>query len=155
MHGGVAPKHWPEHLAFTLACVEETERLYPPAPIFTRQAEKDDVAAGVEMPSGSIVMLPVRLMHRMPRFWTQPDHFVPERFLPENRSGVERFAFLPFGLGPRMCIGSTFGNRESIILVAAILARFDLTYAGTEPPVAELKFVLRTDNGIPLRLSER
>lgn len=155
MHGGIAPEHWPEHLTFTLACVEETQRLYPPAPIFTRQAQKDDIAGGIAIPAGSIVLLPVRLIHRMQRFWTQPDRFMPERFLPQNRGRIGQFAFLPFGLGPRMCIGSAFGNREAIILVAAILSRFDLSYAGATPPVPELKFVMRSDNGIPMRLSAR
>jgi len=150
--GGFAPREWPDRLHFTLACVEETERLYPPAPIFTRQANDNDRVADIAIPAGSVVTLPVRLIHRMPRFWTEPDQFRPERFLAGNRSSVDRFAFLPFGLGPRMCIGSAFGNREAIIALAAILSRFDLAYAGSAAPIAELKFVLRNNNGIPLRL---
>jgi cytochrome P450 len=146
---------WPDRLPFILACVEETQRLYPPVPVITRQAIADDRIAGLDVAAGSVVIAPVRLIHRMHRFWEQPDAFRPERFMPGNRERIERHAYLPFGLGPRMCIGAAFGNREATIMLATILRRFRPRYAGADDPVPLLKVVLRADNGIPIRFERR
>ena len=152
---GVPSTEWPDRLPFMLACVEETQRLYPPVPVITRQAIADDGIADLEIAKGSVVMVPVRLLHRLHRFWGEPERFRPERFLPGNRERIERHSYLPFGLGPRMCIGAAFGNREAAIMLAAILRRFRPHYAGGREPVPLLKVVLRADNGIPIALERR
>jgi cytochrome P450 len=153
--GGAASGEWPDSLPFVLACVEETQRLYPPVPVITRQAVADDAVADLHIAKGSVVMVPVRLVHRQHRFWAEPERFLPERFLRENRERIERHSYLPFGLGPRMCIGAAFGNREAAIMLAVILRRFRPHYAGDREPVPLLKVVLRADNGIPVALERR
>lgn len=146
---------WPDRLPFILACVEETQRLYPPVPVITRQAIDDDALPGLDIAAGAVVMAPVRLIHRMHRFWDEPERFRPERFLPGNRERIERHSYLPFGLGPRMCIGAAFGNREATIMLAVLLRRFRPRYAGVTDPVPLLKVVLRADNGIPIAFERR
>ena len=153
--GGIASGEWPDSLPFVLACVEETQRLYPPVPVITRQAIADDAVADLHVAKGSVVMVPVRLLHRLHRFWAEPERFLPERFLPGNRERIERHSYLPFGLGPRMCIGAAFGNREATIMLAAILRRFRPRHAGAADPVPLLKVVLRADNGIPILFERR
>ncbi|HHZ09092.1 MAG TPA: cytochrome P450 [Rhizobiales bacterium] len=152
---GVPSSEWPDRLPFVLACVEETQRLYPPVPVITRQSVADDAIADIEIAGGSVVVVPVRLLHRLHRFWDEPERFQPERFLPGNRQRIERHSYLPFGLGPRMCIGAAFGNREAAIMLAVILRRFRPRYAGGREPVPLLKVVLRADNGIPIALERR
>lgn len=146
---------WPDRLPFILACVEETQRLFPPVPVITRQAIDDDVLPDLTIGKGSVVMVPVRLIHRMHRFWGEPDQFRPERFLPGSRERIERHSYLPFGLGPRMCIGAAFGNREATIMLAVMLRRFRPRYAGAADPVPLLKVVLRADNGIPIAFERK
>lgn len=155
VNDGVPPGEWPDRLPFLLACVEETQRLYPPVPVITRQAIEDDALPGLDIGKGSVVMAPVRLIHRMHRYWDQPGRFRPDRFLPGNREQIERYSYLPFGLGPRMCIGAAFGNREATIMLAVILRRFRPRYAGGAEPVPLLKVVLRADNGIPMLFERR
>lgn len=153
---GDAPSgQWPDRLPFVLACIEETQRLFPPVPVITRQAVNDDEVADLHIAKGSGVIVPVRLLHRMHRFWEQPERFRPERFLPGSRERIERHAYLPFGIGPRMCIGAAFGNREATIMLATILRRFRPRYAGAADPVPLLKMVMRADNGIPIFFQRR
>ena len=152
---GVPSGEWPDRLPYILACVEETQRLYPPVPVITRQAIADDAISDLAIAKGSVVMVPVRLLHRLHRFWDEPERFRPERFLAGNRERIERHAYLPFGLGPRMCIGAAFGNREATIMLAALLRRFRPRYAGAADPVPTLKVVLRADNGIPIAFERR
>jgi cytochrome P450 len=144
-----------ERLVFTRAVVEEAMRLYPPAAFITRAAIDEDRIGSVKIPRGSLVSIPPYVLHRHRRLWREPDDFVPERFLPENRSAIDRFAYLPFGAGPRVCIGAAFALQEAVIVLAHMVraARLELAAGHVVRPV--VKVTLRPAGGLPMRLRMR
>jgi cytochrome P450 len=117
-----------ERLPFTRAVIEEAVRLYPPAPLLGRAAVLDDVLCGRKIPAGSVIMIAPWLVHRHRLLWDHPLVFDPRRFLPGQRERIRRFSYLPFGAGPRICIGMNFAMQEAIILLAHLLTslRFEL-----------------------------
>lgn len=110
-----------ERLPFTRAVVEEAMRLYPPAPLLGRAALRDDILCGRKIPAGSIIIVAPWLVHRHSLLWDDPLVFDPRRFLPGRREGVRRFSYLPFGAGPRVCLGMNFALQEAVILMAHLL----------------------------------
>ncbi len=144
-----------ERLVFTRAVIEEAMRLYPPAAFITRAAIAEDRIGTLKIPRGSLVSIPPYVLHRHKRLWREPDAFIPERFLPENRGAIDRFAYLPFGAGPRVCIGSSFSLQEATIVLAHAVraARLDLVPGHAVRPV--VKVTLRPAGGLPMRLSLR
>lgn len=156
LHGAKIPAgRWHEAAPFLRACVEEAMRLYPPLPLIARHALGDDCFGTIAIPKGSTVMIATGLLQRQHRYWPDPGRFSPARFLPENRTGHARFAYLPFGVGPKTCIGSGFALREAVILLAAFLRGFDFAYAGKNKPRPMMRVVTRPDNKIPMRLIRR
>jgi unspecific monooxygenase len=123
-------------LAYTRAVVSEALRLYPPAFVMVREAISDDSYAGIAIPAGSQVLIAPWVLHRHRRLWPEPDAFDPERFL--SGAAPPRFAYLPFGAGPRVCVGAQFAMAEAVLIVAMLMQRFCITRAGEEPvlPVA-------------------
>ena len=119
--GPIEPQHL-ERLVYTRAVIDEAVRLYPPAPYMSRTAIADDRIGDLEIPAGSMVVIAPYVLHRHQKLWDEPDAFRPERFLPENRGGIDRFAYLPFGAGPRVCIGASFSLQEAVIVLATIVA---------------------------------
>jgi cytochrome P450 len=95
------------------------------------------------------------VLHRHRTLWDEPDAFRPERFLPEERGRIDRFAYLPFGAGPRVCIGSTFAMQEAIVVLAAIVraVRLDLVEGHEVNPLQRI--TLRPEGGLPMRLTRR
>jgi cytochrome P450 len=128
---------------YTRMVVEEAMRLYPPAWVIGRKAIADDVADGWQIPKGQIVLIPVYLIHRDPALWDQPDLFRPERFSPEAAKARHKFAYLPFGGGPRLCIGYQFALMEMQLLLAMIYQQVDLvndpSHAVVKQPLVTLK----------------
>jgi cytochrome P450 len=113
-------------LEYTHAVFQETLRLFPPAWVVGREALEDVVLAGFRVPKGMQVMMPIFTLHRDPRWFRDPEAFRPERFLPggEVREGkVPRFAYLPFGAGPHVCVGSHFALLEAMAIFAGVLTR--------------------------------
>jgi cytochrome P450 len=110
-----------ERLPFTRAVVEETMRLYPPAPLLSRAALRDDVLCGRKIPAGSVIIVAPWLVHRHCLLWDDPLVFDPRRFLPGRREGIRRFSYLPFGAGPRICLGMNFAMQEAVILLSHFL----------------------------------
>src|SRR5499427_1383060 len=113
-------------LAYTRAVFEETIRLYPPVPLLARQALRDETIRGRAVPAGSLVLVVPWLLHRHRKFWGKPDHYIPERFLPENAHHRFRHAYLPFSVGPRICAGAAFGLTEAILCIATLAQRVRL-----------------------------
>jgi cytochrome P450 len=113
-------------LAYTRAVFEETVRLYPPVPLLARQALRDETIRGRSVPAGSLVMVVPWLLHRHRKFWGKPDHFIPERFLPENAQFRVRHAYVPFSVGPRICAGAAFGLTEAVLCLATLGQRVRL-----------------------------
>ena len=106
------------------AVFEEAMRLYPPAAMLSRQAIADDELAGVHIPAGAVISVSPYVLHRRRGLWDNPDAFDPSRFLGERRERIDRFAYIPFGAGPRVCIGMAFAMQEGIILLANLLRAF-------------------------------
>ncbi|MGO4524380.1 cytochrome P450 [Microvirga sp. 2MCAF35] len=152
--GPLEPHHL-EKLVYTRAVIDEAIRLYPPAPYMSRAAIDDDRIGDLEIPAGSMVAIVPYLLHRHRRLWDEPDAFRPERFLPENRSRIDRFAYLPFGAGPRVCIGASFSLQEAVIVLATIARsmRLDLVEGHAVAPVQRI--TLRPQGGLPMRLMRR
>jgi cytochrome P450 len=152
--GPLEPHHL-EQLVYTRAVIDEAIRLYPPAPYMSRTAIGDDRIGEVEIPAGSMVVIAPYVLHRHKTLWDQPDLFRPERFLPENRSRIDRFAYLPFGAGPRVCIGASFSLQEAVIVLATIARsmRLDLVEGHEVAPVQRI--TLRPRGGLPMRLTQR
>lgn len=138
-------------LPFARAVVEETLRLYPPIPLLAREAQQDVELAGQPVPKGGIVMVVPWLLHRHRALWPKPDHFLPERFLPDAPPRP-RHAFIPFSLGPRVCTGAHFAMAEATICLATLAQRFAPRLApGTQVfPVCRL--TLRPGERLPMLL---
>lgn len=126
-------------LTYTRAVVQEALRLYPPAYAILRQARAADIAGGVSVPAGAIINISPWVLHRHRRLWSAPDRFDPTRFLP-GAPPPDRFAYLPFGVGPRICIGAQFAMTEAVLVLARLVQAFAIERAdaGTVAPVAAI-----------------
>jgi len=113
-------------LRYTRMVIEESMRLFPPAHIMGRQPISDDEVLGHRIPAGSTVLIVPWLLHRKPALWENPDCFDPERFAPERVARRPRFAYIPFGAGPRICIGAAFAMAEAMVILAIIAQRYRL-----------------------------
>lgn len=113
------------HLTWCRQALEETLRLYPPAWLITRRAIEADQLDGRTIPAGAIVIISPYVIHRHPAYWAEPDQFKPERFAPgQGDQPWPRFAYIPFGGGPRVCIGQNFGIVEAMLILAALAQQF-------------------------------
>jgi cytochrome P450 len=144
-----------ERLHFTRMVLHESLRLYPPAWGFSRLALGDDRISGYGVGAGSLVFVIPFVVHRRPALWPDPERFDPERFVPDRIAERPRFAFLPFGGGPRGCIGSNFAMIEAQVILAMIARRYRIEVVpGTRvEPLALI--TLRPSSGIPVRLVPR
>jgi cytochrome P450 len=145
----------PQRLAMTRAVLEEAMRLYPPVATLTRRARLADVAAGVEIPAGALVVIPPYVIHRHKKLWDQPNRFMPERFLPGSRERIDRHAFLPFGAGPRVCVGLQFAMVEAMIALSVLTRALRFDYAGANEPEPMQRITLRPKDGMPMMVSVR
>jgi cytochrome P450 len=151
--GGRAPRFADlAELKYTRMVLEEALRLYPPAHTIARTAVKEDWIGGVRIPPGAAVFISIYATHRNPTLWPEPERFDPERFAPDAAARRHRFAYLPFGGGPRICIGNGFAMAEAQVILATIAQRYRLRLA----PDHEVKPVglvtLRSKHGIWMTL---
>jgi cytochrome P450 len=119
-------------LVYTRAVVQEALRLYPPAYAIVRQARAADSFDGIEVPAGAIVFIAPWVLHRHRRLWVEPDVFDPARFMP-GTPAPDRFAYLPFGIGPRVCVGAQFALTEATLVLAKMLQAFAIERADDKP----------------------
>ena len=130
--------------------ISEALRLYPPAYVIGRETVRACGIGGYSIPAGATLFMSHWVMHRDPRFYQQPDAFIPERWAEGRCERRPRFAFFPFGGGPRICIGSRFAMMEATLVLATILRRFRLV-ATSDRPIRPLPLVtLRPQGGVPL-----
>ena len=141
-----------DDLSFTGMVLDESLRLYPPAWILGRRALGDDVIDGYAIPANTVIAICIYTMHRHPGFWDQPDIFNPERFSPENSKGRYKYAYVPFGGGPRQCIGNNFGLMEAALVIACILQRFELHAIPGMEVHPQALFVLRPNRDVMMSL---
>ena len=155
--GGRAPVH--EDLAklpYTRMVIEESMRLYPPAPgLSNRAVLADDEVCGVKIPKGANIGVIPWLVHRHFTLWEDPFRFDPERFSPERSQGRHRFAFLPFGGGPRVCIGMALAMTEAQLILATLAQRFSLKLVPGQKIVLQHRVTMRPRDGIKMTLAAR
>ncbi len=142
-------------LDYIRATIEESLRLYPPAWSLLRRAVAPDTIAGVTVPANAMVAIYPFTLHRHPAFWHEPGRFNPDRFLAD--AGAERppFVYIPFGAGPRVCVGARLAMMEMPIMVAVIARRWRLRMIGGRPVELETRINLRPKGDLPLRLERR
>jgi cytochrome P450 len=134
----------------TTTVIQEAMRLYPPVWALTRKAVQADEIGGYRIPAGADVMICPYTLHRHPGFWADPGAFRPERFEQGTASLAHRYAYIPFGAGPRVCVGSHLGMLEATLVVAAVARRFRLELAQGAEPVPEAMLSLRVRGGLPM-----
>lgn len=149
------PHLWPDALPHLLATVRETLRLYPAIPGMVRYARQSDMIGSQPVKKGDYVVASIWLLHRSGRHWNNGTRFRIERFLPGGEAGSKADCYMPFGIGPRSCIGRQFAELECVITLAILLRNFDFRYAGKQPPAPVWKGTLRSSNGIPVTMSRR
>ena len=133
----------------------ESLRLYPPVWGLARQTTREVEVRGVSLPAQTILIAIPYLTHRHPEFWPDPERFDPTRFEPENEKTRPRYAYYPFGGGPRLCIGMGFALLEAQIIMAAILKRYRLELVSEQKIEVALWATLRPRHGIKMRLHAR
>jgi cytochrome P450 len=133
--------------------VDETLRLYPPAWVFDRSPLNDVTVAGYRIPRGAKVLLSPWVVHRDPRIWDDPDEFRPSRFA--GGAPPPRGRYLPFGDGPRMCVGNRFADAEIRIVLATLLPLVDLSLVDTTPVRPEGDATLRPRGGLRMEVHRR
>ncbi|KAM9582281.1 thromboxane-A synthase isoform 2-T2 [Guaruba guarouba] len=146
-----------QELPYLDMVIAETLRMYPPAFRFTREAAKDCVVLGQHIPAGAVIETAVGHLHHNPEFWPEPEKFIPERFTEKAKKERHPFAYLPFGGGPRGCIGMKMGLLETKITLLRILQKFQFkTCPETEIPLQlKSKATLGPKNGVYIMLESR
>jgi cytochrome P450 len=142
-------------LRYTRMVIEESMRLYPPAHTTGRQPIKPDEILGHRIPAGAEVLIMPWLIHRKPQLWEDPERFDPERFAPERAVERPRFAYIPFGAGPRICIGAAFAMTEAILILATIAQRYRLRLKAGHPVEPQGLITLRPRYGMQMILERR
>jgi len=143
-----------ENLKYTRAILDETMRLYPPVPILSREALAEDTIKGKKVPAGSIMLIVPWLIQRHKKYWDKPDHFIPERFMPDAPKPV-KFSYIPFSAGPRVCLGKNFGIVESVLTIAMLAQRFRLSMPRGTKVEHECRLTLRPKGRLPMQVSLR
>jgi cytochrome P450 len=135
-------------LPLVRAIIDEALRLYPPAALVSRTAQKPDTLCGREIRPKDTVMIPIYALHRHKLLWDDPDQFRPDRFL---NAKPDRYAYLPFGDGPRICIGASFALQEAVIILATLLANVRLEPIAGRAPNPVMILTLRPEGGVWLK----
>jgi cytochrome P450 len=142
-------------MPFALQVIKETLRLYPPVPIYARDAIADDEIDGVFIPAGSPVLLIPYCTHRHPDFWDEPEKFDPDRWTPENEKAQHPYAYHPFAAGQRICIGNNFSLFEAHIMLTMLARRFAPRLQQGHRPQIDMAGTLISKNGLPMYIKRR
>jgi cytochrome P450 len=153
--GGAATFEDLPRLEFTERVLQESMRLYPPAWCFERAAVEADEVGGYAIPAGTTIAVCPYVLHRNPSYWDDAETFDPDRFLPERSTARSRFAYLPFGDGPRVCIGKGFAMMEAKIVLAMIAGAFRLKLASDQPVEVDPGITLRPKHGVRIVIVPR
>jgi enediyne biosynthesis protein E7 len=137
-------------LRYTAMVVEETMRLYPPVWILTRLSQAEDEVGGYHVPAGADVLICPYTLHRHPAYWPAPDRFDPERFDPDKSADRPRYAYIPFGAGPRFCVGNHLGMMEATFVLAMVARDLRLAKVPGYKAVPQPMLSLRVRGGLPM-----
>ena len=132
--------------------LKEAMRLYPPAGVLARTPVTPTRLGGIDYVPGNQLIVPIWCVHRHEKLWDDPGRFDPDRFLPEREAARARLQYLPFGAGPRVCIGATFAMAEAKVLLAEMLRSARFTYAGERPPEPISRVTIRPRGGLALAI---
>jgi cytochrome P450 len=145
----------PERLVETRAVLEEALRLYPPLPAISRVALGADELAGVPIRGGTLIVIAPYVVHRHRLLWEDPDAFDPTRFLPGARDAIDPFAYLPFGRGPRGCIGIQFALQEATLALQAMIKKVELELPEGQSVWPVHRITLQPRDGLMMRVRSR
>jgi cytochrome P450 len=142
-----------ELLPYTTQVIQEAMRLYPPVPLLVRAPRQDIRLENEEIRAGTPLYVPIYAVHRHEAYWRKPDEFDPSRFEPETAKAHDRYTYLPFGAGPRICIGQTFAQWEATAVLVTLLNSFRLRLRSDYIPEPRLRVTLRPAGGMPMRIA--
>jgi cytochrome P450 len=141
-------------LVYTQQIIKESMRLYPPVPLMGREAAVDTQIGDYEIPQGMAIMISQWVMHRHPKYFENPEVFQPERWTQEFEKQLPKGVYIPFGDGPRICIGKGFAQMEAALLLATIAQRFQIDLVPGYPIVPQPSITLRPVNGLKVQLKQ-
>lgn len=142
-------------LRYTAMVFHEVIRLYPPVWIITRKTQQEFTLDGYHIPVGSYLHMSQFVVHRDPRWFPEPDRFLPLRWTPEGTAARPKYSYFPFGAGPRQCIGEGFAEMEAILIIATLAQRWRLRLASTDPVELSPLVTLRPKNSVHMKLERR
>ena len=137
-------------LSYTRMVLDEAMRLYPPAWIIDRNCTENDEIGGYGIKKGSLILMSPYVIHRHPAFWPNSERFDPERFAKDKGQDRPRHAYFPFGLGPRVCIGTSFALTEAVLVLASLVNMFDVEPVAGHVLKLDPNVTLRPQNGLPM-----
>ena len=144
------------NLPYTLQVIKEAMRLYPPAWVLNAREPRTETSIGdYTIPAGTQVFVSQWVMHRLARYFPDPERFLPERWTPEFEESLPRYAYMPFGGGPRVCIGNSFAMMEAQLVLATLAQRFELTLADDQRIEPDALITLAPKNGMRMRVGLR
>jgi cytochrome P450 len=143
------------NLPYLRMVLDESMRLYPPAWGFSRQAMADDELGGYRLPKGWLAFIIPWVMHRHPAYWSDPERFDPERFSPERSADRPKFVYIPFGAGPRQCIGNQFATIEAQLTLATLVQQYRLQLVPGHNADPWPLITLRPRYGMKMRIERR
>jgi cytochrome P450 len=155
VEAGGAPMQVVARLNYLRMVLEETMRLYPPATRMDRAPLADDVLCGRPVRKGDMVTIWPWLLHRHEALWDEPDFFNPENFSPAGKARQHRFQYIPFGAGPRICIGSAFATNEALLILAEWLSRYRFHLDPDHEVLPTAAVTLRPKGGLPMFIEPR
>ncbi|MFN6483732.1 MULTISPECIES: cytochrome P450 [unclassified Nostoc] len=141
-------------LVYTQQIIKESMRLYPPVPLMGREAAVDTEIGDCKIPQGMAIMISQWVMHRHPKYFENPEAFQPERWTQEFEKQLPKGVYIPFGDGPRICIGKGFAQMEAALLLATIAQRFQMDLVPGYPIVPQPSITLRPENGLKVQLKK-
>jgi cytochrome P450 len=144
-----------QRLRYTQMVVKESLRLFPPAWGIGRETLKEIYLGDYRLPAGTNVFISQWVMHRHPRYFERPEEFQPERWTEEFEKQLPKFAYFPFGGGPRVCVGASFASMETALLLATIAQRYRLALVPGHPVKPLASVTLRPKHGIRVKLQKR
>jgi cytochrome P450 len=143
------------NLPYTEMVVKEAMRLYPPAPAVGREPVEDTELGGYPLPKQALLNLSIFAMHRSARYYPEPDRFDPERFSEANEKTIPKYAYLPFGAGPRVCIGNSFALMEARLVLATMIQQVDLALVPGQQIVPQQLLTVRPRHGLEMTIARR